>query len=121
MTKPTVAQHFDAKPPELRAIYDYRQTKTSPVFWPVLSPDGQTLLGGVHGDNIYPMAKDLGLLSIAGGPPRELKIDMDWPTDDGFVHGINSWDWSPDGKKIAFTTWSVKEELFLMKNVLPAK
>jgi Tol biopolymer transport system component len=89
---------------------------------PVWSPDGKSLLvlcgleamstGGEGG-------RDLGILSVLGGKVERLNVKIDWPTGDGYQHTLASPDWSPDGTKIAFTAHSVKNELYLMKKVIP--
>jgi Tol biopolymer transport system component len=85
-----------------------------------LSPDGRTLLVLCDMDSNYGVAENLAIIPAGGGALKRLKIEMAWPKEDGFLHGFAAPDWSPDGKQIAFTTWSVKDETFLMKNVIPA-
>lgn len=57
---------------------------------------------------------------MAGGALKKLKNDISWPEGAGFKHGFVSSNWSPDGKQIAFTARSIKEEVYLMKNVILA-
>ncbi len=84
-----------------------------------LSPDGRTLLVLSDLEPNYGIAENLAIISVGGGPLKRLKIELTWPKGDGFLHGFAAPDWSPDGKQIAFTTWSAKDETFLMKNVIP--
>ena len=104
---------------EVRKIY----AGTDGVGSPVWSPDGRSLLvlcGIEPSTYTVGMARELGILPVSGGPLKKLKIDIHWPTGPGFDHGFVSTDWSPDGKRIAFTARSAKEEIYLMKYVIPA-
>jgi Tol biopolymer transport system component len=99
-----------------RTIYSGKE----PIAEPVWSPDGRNILvltdspdGGVP-----EMGKYLGILPAAGGPLKILKIDMNWPEGPRFRHGFIAPDWAPDGKEISFTARSMREEVFLMKNVI---
>jgi Tol biopolymer transport system component len=103
---------------QVREIY----SGTDGVGAPVWSPDGRNLLvlSGIEPSTWEAgMAREMGILSAAGGPIKKLKIDIKWPGGAEFKHGFVSPDWSPDGKQIAFTARSIKEEVFLMKNVIP--
>jgi Tol biopolymer transport system component len=86
------------------------------------SPDGRYLLvlNAVEGQMDYDLARELGIVPFSGGPMKKLKIDVDWPAGAGFKHGFTSPDWSPDGKQIAFTARSVRDEVFLKRNIMPA-
>jgi len=84
------------------------------------SPDGQSLLVLCDIEPNYGLAENLAIIPAGGGLLKKLNIEMTWPKEDGFLHGFAAPDWSPDGKQIAFTAWSIKEETSLMKNVIPA-
>lgn len=65
--------------------------------WPALAPDGKALA--------FEAAGSIWLLSRGGGKPRRLTSD----TSGGAIAVELSPAWSPDGKSIAYTTWSDEE------------
>lgn len=75
-----------------------RVTRTGTTWFPVFSPDGQTI--AVH------VGRDVHVLPAAGGEPRRLTIDP--------ANGMYP-SWSPDGRRLAFMSWrNGKTELFTM-------
>ncbi len=86
------------------------------------SPDGKFVLATLPketGEAASELDSDLTIISVTQGSPKKLKIEMDWPAKSGLKHHYAKPDWSPVGKQIAFTAVSSKEEIFLMKNVIP--
>jgi Tol biopolymer transport system component len=85
---------------------------------PVFSPDERDILVYCRDESGW--QKGVGLVPAAGGDLRRLKLGMSWPRGADLNNRFISLDWSPDGKQIALTAWSIKEEMYLLKNVIPA-
>jgi Tol biopolymer transport system component len=77
-----------------------------------LSPDGEYIIStGIDNKLGHPTA--VFIISAADGSAR--KLDLGFPKDTTFA----GFDWSPDGRQIAFVVGSQKFEIHLMKNVIP--
>jgi TolB protein len=75
-----------------------RVTRTGTTWFPVFSPDGQTLA--------FHVGRDVHVMPAAGGEPRRLTTDP--------ANGMYP-SWSPDGRRIAFMSWrNGRTELFTM-------
>jgi len=103
---------------EIRKIY----AGTDGVGSPVWSPDGRTLLVlyGIEASWTRDKGRELAFVPAASGPLKQMKLDVSWPVGSDFKHGFVSPDWSPDGTQIAVTALSVNEEIYMIKNVIPA-
>jgi Tol biopolymer transport system component len=86
------------------------------------SPDGTHILASLErggASRASGLAADLAVISVAQGTSTNLKIDVDWRGESGLRRELVAPDWSPDGRQIAFTAASEKEEIYLKKNVMP--
>jgi Tol biopolymer transport system component len=83
--------------------------ETPPFIAPQWTPDGGAVLVHMRSPN------ELWLVPTTGAPPRKLDVDVrDWS-----FGGVGQFSLHPDGRRIAFLSGSLSNEVMVLENFLP--